>query len=244
MEEKLKNQEILKLKTRLQNRLDYYIAIVLWGLFFFSFLSTWAIGYPDPIQLIITTSIYLFFPLFATLGMVSDRILVGDLLKYSDHKNSIMIRRNHRNWRVSIEDYVRIILIIGLIFINLPWIAARLGFTSILFFQSVHVGEHHGWIGTYMILSVLLITKTERLYLDSIFKEISIFLLCFLTIWGCGLIIDDFMIDYLLNSSFPFVVWEESTGFYASLTIQIVIVTLLSFIIYYIGWRKYYKKII
>ena len=144
-------------------------------------------------------------------------------------------------WIIILGIFHVILLIISLIFISLPWIAARFGFTSIPFYKSVHIGEHHGWIGSYIIFSILLITKTEKLYLDSAFKEISIYFLGFFAIWGCGLVIDDFMTDYLNNTSFPFVVWGEDAGFYASLIIQIVVVAILSFFIYYFGWRKYYR---
>lgn len=241
MIEKLNGQESLKLKTRLQSRLDYYVAVILWGLFFFSFFSVWMLGSLDPLQTILLAALYLFFPLFATFGMISDRILAIDLLKYSD-KNSIKIYKKIQNGRFSMEDLVLVILILSLIFFNLPWIAARFGFTQVLFYQPVHLGEHHGWIGTYMLISILLITKTEKLYLDSLFKEISIYLLCFLAIWGCGLVIDDFTTDQLNYNAFPFVVWSEDANFFISLSIQIVIVAMLSLILYYFGWRKYYKK--
>ncbi|MHA1650471.1 MAG: hypothetical protein ACTSYB_09760 [Candidatus Helarchaeota archaeon] len=35
----LNEKEKFKLQERLQSRLDYYIAALLWGLFFFSFIS-------------------------------------------------------------------------------------------------------------------------------------------------------------------------------------------------------------
>ena len=92
-----------------------------------------------------------------------------------------------------------------------------------------------------MLLSVILISKTEKLYADSIFKEISVYVLCFLTLWGLGLFIEDFAKEQLFIE-FPFVIFGTDFEFFLNLSIQIVIVGALSFLMYYLGWKKYYKR--
>ncbi|MHA1650472.1 MAG: hypothetical protein ACTSYB_09765 [Candidatus Helarchaeota archaeon] len=195
--------------------------------------------------------IYLFFPLFATGGMFSDRILTKDLLKASKELEPIR-HRDDKSIKIRLckEDYIRIGIIIVLLFISLPWIAARLGLflepydstymCRLLFFQPVHIGENHGWIGVYMLLSIILISKTEKLYIESIFKELSILLLCFLALWGIGLVIHDFVKEQF-NLSFPFYVWGSDINFLQGFFIQILIILVLALIIYYLGWRGYYR---
>jgi len=254
MKQPLTEAETIGLRLRLQSRLDYFVAILLWFLFFFSFLSTWAVGFLDPMNAGLKVAfqvvpIFLFFPAFATFGMISDRILIGDLLKFSakDHSGHKKVKSEH--FRLSPEDYLRISLIILFLFISLPWLAARLGLclvpvdstfvVPVFFFQPVHVGEHHGFIGIYMLLAILLISKTERLYLNSIFKEVSIFGLCFALIWGLGLVLDDFLQEQL-NFDFPFWVWSTEPNLIGWLAIQLGMVTILTGLVYYFGWRKYY----
>ncbi|MDD1778813.1 MAG: hypothetical protein LUQ65_11680, partial [Candidatus Helarchaeota archaeon] len=224
MKKSLTEAEIIRLRRRLRSRLDYFMAALLWLLFFFSFISTWAVGALDQtnagFQVAFQVApILLFFPVFATFGAISDRILIGDLLKYSvrTHSNDPKVQSEH--FRLSNEDYLRIGLTILLLFISLPWLAARLGLCLVpvdstfvvhtFFFQPIHVGEHHGFIGIYMLLAILLISKTEKLYLNSIFKEVSIFGLCFAMIWGLGLVLDDFLQEQL-NFDFPFWVWSTN----------------------------------
>jgi hypothetical protein len=244
MKKDLDKEERSRLYRRLQSHLDYYIALLLWGLFFFSIISVWAVGVLDPdhggLTMVLQVGpIYLFFPLFATFGMVSDRILVKELLE--NLKDKVIIKEGRKS-AISKEDIVRISSIILLIFVSLPWLAARLGLDApILFFHPVHVGENHGWIGVYMLLSVILISKTERLYLDSIFKEISIYVLCFMMLWGFGLMIEDFTKEQF-NSFFPFLVWGTTNDFWWGIILQIAIVAVISLPIYYFGWCKYYKK--
>ena len=241
-------QEISQLQQRLQSRTDYSISILLWGLFLFSFISVWAVGALDPInagfQMAVQLApLFIFFPLFATIGMVSDRVLVQDKLNLAKKSGSKgTITKNENKWQLNKEDCIRIILISIVLFISLPWMVARLGLSHVLFFQPVHLGEHHGWIGAYILLSIILISKTEKLYSKSIFKEGSIYLLCFLIFWGSGLLFEDFAKEQL-NISFPFLVLDIFTlDQLGILAIQITIITILSFLIYYFGWRKYYKK--
>ncbi len=253
----LNEQEIIRLKKRLQSRLDYYVVILVWGLCSFSFLSTLFIGSLDPDHgglsaALQVAPIFLFFPVFALIGAVSDRILVKDLYMKSNVKKFIISQGEKSRSRLVKEDYIRIGITIFLIFISLPWIAARLGLflrlydstlmSDVFFFQPVHLGEHHGWIGIYMILCVLLLSKTEKLYLNSIFKELFIYLLCFLLIWGIGLLLNDFTYEQM-HFTFPFLVWGTDTNFFWGLSIQILIVAALSFPLYYFGWYQYYKKV-
>ena len=139
------------------------------------------------------------------------------------------------------EDYLRIISVAIITFVGLPYLAALIGIPNVLFFQPVHLGLNHGYLGVYMLLSVILISKTEKLYTNSIFKEISIYALCFLTLWGLGLLTEDFAKEQLFLN-FPFVVIGNDFEFLLNLIIQIVIVGMLSFLAYYLGWRKYYKR--
>ncbi|MHA1357522.1 MAG: hypothetical protein ACTSRC_05375 [Candidatus Helarchaeota archaeon] len=255
MSHQLNRAEISRLQRRIKSRLDYVIAFLLWGFGYFNFISVWIIGridsnYGGLAFALQVAPIYLFFPAFATFGMVSDRILASDILKNSDqsmvNERSSKINTN----RLCNEDYIRIGLIIALVFVSLPWITARLGLflepydstlgAHVLFFQPVHVGENHGWIGVSMIISVILITKTERLYMQSIFKELSIYLLCFLMLWGVGLTLDDFLWEQF-HLNFPFLVWGSGTGFIWGIIAQSIVIAGLSFPIYYLGWCKYYK---
>jgi hypothetical protein len=256
MKKSLTEAEIMRLKRRLRSRLDYFVAALLWVLFFFSFFSIWAVGSLDQtnggFQVAFQVApILLFFPAFATFGALSDRILIGDILKYSAKDHSGQLKVESGQFRLNREDYFRIGLIIVLFFISLPWLAALLGLglvpvdstfvVHVFFFQPVHVGEHHGFIGIYMLLAVLLISKTEKLYLNSIFKEVSIFGLCFAMIWGLGLVLDDFLQEQL-NIGFPFWVWSTDPNLIGWLAIQIGIITLLTGFVYYFAWKKYYKQ--
>ncbi len=226
--------------------MDYYVAILLWGWFFFSVFSIWAIGALVPLHgglsLVIQVSPLLgFFPLFATFGMISDRILTQDLLHHSNYANSPENHTNQTGKPLVWEDYLRMILVVILLFFGLPYIAALFGIPKIIFFQPVHLGLNHGFLGVYMLLSVILISKTEKLYSNSFFKELSIYILCFLTLWGLGLLIEDFAKEQLFLN-FPFVIIGNDTEFFLNLTIQIVIVGVLSFLVYYLCWRQYYKR--
>ena len=256
MKKTLSEAEITQLRIRLQSRLDYFIAILLWFLFIFSFFSIWAIGSLDPIHAglmvaIQDSPIFLLFPAFATFGMISDRILVSDLLKYSVKNNPVQDIAKSNGFRLNHEDCIRIFLITLILFISLPWLAARLGIflqpydstfnAQVLFFQPVHIGEHHGFVGIYMILAIILISKTEKLYLDSIFKEITIYGLCLALVWGIGLFINDFSQEQL-NINFPFWVWNTDPSSFIWFAMQLCIIAGLSGIIYYLGWRKYFKK--
>lgn len=256
MKESLSEAEIMRLRRRLRSRLDYYVAILLWLLFFFSFLSIWSVGALDPTNAgfkvaVQIAPIFLFFPVFATFGAVSDRILINDLLKYSTKGQPNQLKVESGQFHLNREDYLRISLIILLLFISLPWLAARLGLclvpvdstfvVQVFGFQPIHVGEHHGFIGVYMLLAVLLISKTEKLYLNSIFKETSIFGLCFAMIWGLGLVLNDFLKEQL-NFDFPFWVWSTDPSLIGWLAGQIAIIALLAGLVYYFGWKKYYKE--
>lgn len=242
---KITEVEAKRLQRRLRTKLDYYVATLLWGFFIFSFLSVWFLGIIDPInagfQICLQVApILVFFPIFATFGMISDRILASDSLKLSKISQTLISKENKQDWKVIKEDYVRIIAIIVLVVVALPWIAARLGHSQTLFFNPVHLGEHHGYIGFYMLISLILISKTEKLYTESIFKEISIYLLCFLTIWGSGLFLEDFLKEQLYLN-FPFIVFFDFNQL-GVLVIQILVVGGLSYIIYYLGWRNYYRE--
>jgi hypothetical protein len=256
MKKALTEAEIMRLKRRLQSHLDYYVAITLWFLFFFSFISIWGIGFLDQTNAGFKVAfqvapVLLFFPAFATFGAISDRILIGDLLKYSTKNQSDHRKIQSEQLLLSHEDYIRVGLIILLLFISLPWLAARLGLclvpvdstfvVHIFFYQPIHVGEHHGFIGIYMLLTILLISKTEKLYLNSIFKEVSIFGLCFAMIWGIGLVLNDFLQEQL-NLNFPFWVWSTDSNLIGWLAVQIGIITVLTGLVYYFGWKKYYKE--
>jgi len=256
MKKTLTEAEIIQLRARLQSRLDYIIAILLWILFFFSFFSIWAVSSLDPTHAGLTIAIqespiFLFFPGFVTFGMISDCILINDLLKYSVEGTSTPLLANTRVSRLNREDYTRIFLIILILFISFPWLAARLGIflqpydstflVHFLFFQPVHLGEHHGFVGSYIILATILISKTEKLYINSIFKEISIYGLCFAWIWGLGLVLNDFFQEQL-NIVVPFWIWSSSSEFYFLLFIQLGVISGVSGIIYYFGWRNYYRK--
>ena len=256
MKKTLTEAEVIRLRARLQSRLDYLIAALLWTLFFFSFLSIWAIGSLESIHAGLTVALqeapaFLLFPVFATFGMVSDRILIGDLLKYSGKDNMVHNPSKSERLRLNHEDYVRIFISILIVFISLPWLAARLGLflqpydstfiTQVLFFQPIHLGEHHGFVGIYILLAILLISKTEKLYLNSIFKEITIYGFCFALLWGIGLVVNDFSQEQL-NLNFPFWVWSTDPNSLIWLALQFCIIAGLSGLIYYFGWRKYYKK--
>lgn len=194
-------------------------------------------GFPIILQV---APILAFFPIFATFGMISDRILASDTLKYSKFAQSHSSMEIERGWNLSREDYIRIIDVTVLIFLAIPWIVARIGYSQILFFNPVHIGEHHGYIGFYMLVSLILISKTEKLYASSIFKEISIYLLCFLTVWGGGLMLEDFLKEQF-SLTFTFVVVLDLNNL-GGLVIQIIIISVLSYLIYYLGWRKYYRE--
>lgn len=246
MKNTLTQSEIIQMRERLRSRLDYIIAILLWVLFFFSFVSIWAIGSLEPIHAGFALAfqespIFLLFPAFASFGMISDRILINDLLKYSVEGGSVLIPVKTRRNGLNREDYFRIFLSILILFISLPWLAARLGIARILFFQPVHLGEHHGFIGIYILLAILLISKTEKLYLNSIFKELTIFGLCFASIWGAGLVVNDFALEQL-NFNFPFWVWDWDPNSLIWFAVQLCVILGLTSIIYYFGWRKYYRK--
>ncbi|MHA1267723.1 MAG: hypothetical protein ACTSRS_20980 [Candidatus Helarchaeota archaeon] len=224
------------------------MAIVLWGFFAFSFLSIWFLGQIDSLHAGLNMAIQFapllgFFPSFATIGMIADRILVKDLLTTSNFQHLTEPQTPRKASHYSKEDIIRLTMILILFFLSLPWIGARLGITQILFFQNVHLGEHHGYIGFYILISVLLISKTEKLYYNSIFKELSIYFLCFSLLWGAGLFLNDFCSEQFLFQ-FPFVVWGEGADFFQAFVIQSLIIAILSLIIYYGGWRRHYKKII
>lgn len=255
MKKTLTEAEISRLRGRLQSHLDYFVAILLWLFFLFSFISTWAVGSLDQTNAGFKVAfqvapILLFFPAFATFGAISDRIMIGDLLRYSAKDFSAQEKVQSKQSRLSHEDYIRIGGIILLFFISLPWLAARLGLCLVpvdssfvvqaLFFQPVHVGEHHGFIGIYMLIAILLISKTEKLYLNSVFKEVSIFGLCFALIWGLELVLDDFLQEQL-NFDLPFWVWSTDPNLIGWLAVQIGIIALLTGFMYYFGWKKYYK---
>ena len=232
--------------SRLRSHLDYYVAILLWSLFFFSVFSIWAIGALVPphgglVRVIQVSPLLGFFPLFATFGMISDRILIKDILNHSNYANSPKNHIEQKEKLLVSEDYLRIIFVAIITFVGLPYIAALFGIPNVLFFQPIHLGLNHGYLGVYMLLSVILISKTEKLYTNSIFKEISIYLLCFLTLWGLGLLIEDFAKEQLFLN-FPFVVLGNDFEFLLNLIIQIVIVGIISFLSYYLGWRKYYRR--
>lgn len=223
---------------------------MLWAFFLFSFLSVWALGSVEPVYSGIKVALQVLpvlglFPAFASFGMISDRILTKDLLRaskidVSEREKLMMSSKIQKNKLLNKEDYVRIILAAILIFLSLPWFAARFGVAQVLFFSAIHLGEHHGYLGAYILLSIILISKTEKLYLDSIFKELSIYFLCFLTLWGGGLFIHDFAYEQL-NFHIPFLVWGSGSEFYSSLFLQMSVIALLSFPIYYLAWRKYFK---
>ena len=73
-------------------------------------------------------------------------------------------------------DLVRVILAVVVLVLSLPWIAAELGFhlPGDLFMgqelfrtpegqleAAVHLGEHHGWHGSLMLLSALLLSRVQ-----------------------------------------------------------------------------------
>lgn len=232
------------MKDRLDTKTDILIITLIWIIYIGTFLS-----------LLFLSSIYsgieiafrfgLFFAIFPfglSLGAVADR----HFAKESISKGIKQINKEFeekKSFNISIEDILRLIIILTLTFIALPWIAALFGIEKILFFERIHVGEQHGYYGYLLILFALLNTKIIKYNKDSIAREIIIFGFTFFGVYGAGLLIDDFLIEQLnldINFYIPF--YEGFDLF--TIFIQLFIILLVSLVIYYVFWRKiYYPKI-
>lgn len=182
------------------------------------------------------------FPFGLSLGAAADRYFTNESISKAN-KQINNESKEKKSFNMSIEDILRLIIIITLTFIALPWIAALFGVEKILFFDRIHVGEQHGYYGFLLVLFALLNTKIIKYNKDSIAREIIIFGFTFFGVYGTGLLIDDFLIEqFNLDMNFYIPFYE---GFdLSTIFIQLFIILLISLVIYYIFWRKiYYHKI-
>jgi len=185
------------------------------------------------------------FPFGLIGGMVFDRNLAKDLIQRLDSSDVIESSELKEN-KLSNEDIYRIILISGLIFFSLPWIAALLGINRFLFWNPVHVGENHGYYGFILVLFCILNTKIIKYNKDSIAREGIIFGFIGCSVWGSGWMVDDFLIEqfhFNLGFDTPLIDFPLNiNSIPASFIIQVLIVGAISLLIYYVLWWKYYKN--
>lgn len=199
-------------------------------------------------------------PFGLTLGVIGDRYFTYfDLKKYKNKE----IELNKIPFKLNKEDKIRIIFILISTLFSLPWINALIGLSieGINFaipllgieglmahlypFFPIHLGLHHGWMGYFIIFCSILNSKIEKLFDHSIVSEWIIFGFCFISIWGTGWLLNDFVYEQIApifpGAYFPFLTPSRADLYKPEFIIQIFIVMGLAFLMYYFGWRKYYR---
>lgn len=236
----------ISLDERLNTRSDYFIIGIIWAIYLITFISLLLLLDPQYGGLLVAIRFGFFFAIFPggmTAGMIFDRYLVKDHLRAKNPDNT---KKNVEKNTISLskEDIFRIIIIIIITVISIPWILAIFGFTPSIFFNPVHIGENHGYYGYLLILFAVLNTKIIKYNKDSIPRELIIFGFIACSVWGAGWMLDDFLIEqFSFNLGFdtPFI---DFPLYNIPLTfiIQVLAVIGISFLIYYGLWWKYYKN--
>lgn len=100
-------------------------------------------------------------------------------------------------------------------------------------------------MGYFIIFCSILNSKIEKLFDHSIVSEWIIFGFCFISIWGTGWLLNDFVYEQIApifpGAYFPFLTPSRADLYKPEFIIQIFIVMGLAFLMYYFGWRKYYR---
>ncbi|TFF88569.1 MAG: hypothetical protein EU549_02775 [Promethearchaeota archaeon] len=236
---------MITLEDRLKTKTDYIIIGIIWVIFLITFFAL--LNCPSEVHGGIEVAgrffiLFAIFPFGLSLGMIADRYFAKKSI--SNTKKSVKPKeKKKKSYNIRLEDIFRFIIIITLILISLPWIGALFGVNQILFFNWIHIGEQHGFYGFLLVLFGVLNTKIIKYNKDNISREIIIFGFTFFGVYGAGWIIDDFLIEQTnidINFYIPFY-----DGFdLLIITIQLSIIFIVSFIIYYIFWRGiYFHKI-
>ncbi|MFX0134361.1 MAG: hypothetical protein ACFFDN_12045 [Candidatus Hodarchaeota archaeon] len=206
--------------------------------------------------------LFAFIPFGLSLGVIGDRFYAKlELQNYNDNKDI-----PNPPFELNKEDKIRILLIISATIITLPYIIALTGLSvvginitipllgieglksQIWPFFPTHLGLNHGWLGYFLIISAILNSKIEKLFKLSIVSDWIVFGFCFLAIWGSGWLINDFISEQIApifpGAYFPFLTPSRNDLFKFELLLQIIIVFGLAYIMYYFGWKKYYRPLI
>ncbi|MBD3228226.1 MAG: hypothetical protein GF329_08550 [Candidatus Lokiarchaeota archaeon] len=233
---------MITIEDRLKTRTDFIIIGIIWTIFLITFSSL--IICPSEVHCGIESAgrffiLFSIFPFGLTFGMIADRYFAKKNVFNSEKKKKI----NKKTNRIEIEDILRIIIIFILTFISMPWIAALFGVNQILFFRSIHIGEQHGYYGFLLVLFAVLNTKIIKYNEDNIAREIIIFGFTFFSVFGSGLIIDDFLIEQFNLDIHFYIPFYDGLDIF-TIMIQLSIIFIISFIIYFTFWRRfYYQKI-
>lgn len=233
----------LTLEERLKTKFDYIINLGVWVLYLFTFLMLLLLppsGSGGPFIALRFGAVFSIFPLGFTLGLLADRFLARSIIEKARRSiNEEKVKKN--KFGISIEDILRIGIITLLLYFALPWIAALFGITHFLWFQPVHVGEHHGYYGFLLVIFTILETRVVKYYQDSFGREIILLGFIFFAVWGLGWIVDDFLLEqFSFDMLFTTPLLEPIN--YFTFSIQMLIIGVTTLLIYYIGWRRFYYK--
>jgi len=236
----------ITLQERLNARSDYFIVGIIWTIYLTTFISLLLLLDPQYGGILVAIRFGFFFAIFPggmTAGMIFDRQLAKNQIGSMSPNNS---EKNEANNKIMIsrEDIFRIIIILVITIISIPWILAIFGFTPAIFFNPVHLGENHGYYGYLLVLFAVLNTKIIKYNKDSVPRELIIlgFIAC--SVWGAGWMLDDFLIEqFRFNLGFdtPFINFTLDQ-IPATFFIQVMAVSGISLLIYYGLWWNYYKR--
>ncbi|MHA1380672.1 MAG: hypothetical protein ACTSRG_20075 [Candidatus Helarchaeota archaeon] len=245
--------------------MDYFVLIPIWGLYIFALICILALGRYNTVYSGFSNAInfFIFFgflPFGLTMGLIGDRYFAQIELK--NYPNQDM-KLNNNSFKLNREDKIRLILLIVITFLTIPYFNALTGFfvtginitiplygieglkAQIWPFFPVHLGLNHGWLGYFLLVCAILNSKIEKLFEHNAFSELIILGFCFISIWGAGWLINDFVTEQIAQifpgASFPFLTPSTRDLFNPKLAIQFLIVFVLAYLMFHFGWTKYYK---
>ncbi|MHA1385173.1 MAG: hypothetical protein ACTSR3_15595 [Candidatus Helarchaeota archaeon] len=248
--------------------MDIYVLIPIWFLYIFTIICILALGRFNTVYNGFSNAItfFIFFgflPFGLTMGIVGDRYFAQLELQKSP-KQDIKIEKTKP--KLSKEDKIRIILIALATLLTIPYYNALTGFfvvgvnitipifgieglkSQIWPFFPVHLGLNHAWLGYFLIICAILNSKIEKLFDHTFISELVVFGFCFISIWGTGWLINDFVAEQIApifpGAYFPFLTPSRNEIFSVELLIQILVVFFLAYLMYHLGWEKYYRPLI
>jgi len=153
-------------------------------------------------------------------------------------------------------DRVRLVMAIVLILVSLPWLAADLGFLigrwplfgSVFYSDewyapfgqarthlAVHAGDHHGLVGSLLVVTVLLLSRT----LPALSPRLRAFVgayLAVLGLYGLALIANDFWLEQVVKRGVTH--WEFPSLITPALSLNWLILLVLAALVYVLIFNR------
>jgi hypothetical protein len=148
------------------------------------------------------------------------------------------------------SDRIRIAVAVLVVLVSLPWITAELGFhlpggvflTDELYAEpgkaptaAVHLGHHHGFMGTLLVLSALMLSRSRLA--DLWLRRAYSALVCLMAAYGAANLVQDLWHEQLVKRDWTS--WDIPSALVPKLSVMWGLIVAATLVLYALGFARH-----